>query len=162
MQKHMSQQVKDIIENVLKSGLFSYDEVVMHEPELDQMFWYQIKSPDSKALIGMHGETLSALNHVVKKIAERGRGESEEALDFYIDVNDYQKKRVDNLKTIAHMMAERARFFKSSVDVDPMSAFDRKIIHAYLASHTDIKTESEGNGPTRHIVIRFVDTKKDL
>jgi spoIIIJ-associated protein len=152
----MVNTIKDIIEDILRTGGFSYEEVVLHAPEYEEMVWYQIKSNDSKSLIGHNGETLSALNHMVKKVAEKKKGEEEKLIDFFIDVNDYQKKRVDALKTIAHMMAERARFFKSSVDVDPMTAFERKIIHSYLASQPDVATESVGVGPGRHIVIKYV------
>lgn len=155
----MTQLVKTIIEEVLKTGLFPYEEVVLHAPELEEMVWYQIKSNDSKSLIGYRGETLSAINHLVKKMVEKKNTEPNKNFDFFIDVNDYTKKRVDSLKTVAHMMAERARFFKSSVDVDPMSAFDRKIIHSYLSTQPDISTQSEGEGPTRHIVIRYVANK---
>ncbi|MBP7832034.1 MAG: hypothetical protein KA028_03410, partial [Candidatus Pacebacteria bacterium] len=84
------------------------------------------------------------------------------SLDFFIDVNDFQKKKFDNIKTVAHMMVERARFFKSSVQVDPMSPFERKIMHAFLAKHPDIKTASEGVGPNRHIVISFTENKDQI
>ncbi len=151
----MTNEIKSIIENILSSGSFSFEEVVVRDGENDTMIWYQIKSPDSKSLIGHNGETLSALNHLVKKIVEKKKKEDVAIIDFFIDVNDYQKKKIDSLKTVAHMMAERARFFKSSVDVDPMTAFERKIIHSYLASQPDVITESVGVGPTRHIVIKY-------
>ncbi len=152
----MTQEIKTIIEDILKIGLFPYEEVVLHAPQYEEMMWYQIKSNDSKALIGHKGETLSAINHIVKKMAERKNIGESKIFDFFIDVNDYTKKRVDGLKTIAHMMAERARFFKSSVDVDPMTSFERKIIHSYLSTQPDISTASEGEGPKRHIVIKYV------
>ena len=97
----MSDQIKNIIENMLKSGLFSYEEVVLHAGEPEEMIWFQIKSTDSKSLIGHHGETLSAFNHLVKKIAEKTSTTDRKPLDFFIDINDYQKKKVDSLKTIA-------------------------------------------------------------
>lgn len=152
----MVNTIKDIIEDMLRTGGFSYEEVVLHAPEYEEMVWYQIKSNDSKALIGHNGEILSALNHMVKKLAEKKKKEEVKLIDFFVDVNDYQKKRVDALKTVAHMMAERARFFKSAVDVDPMTAFERKIVHSYLASQPDVVTESVGVGPGRHIVIKYV------
>lgn len=153
----MSETVKKIIEEVLNAGGFSYEEVSLHDPEFEDMSWFKIRSNDSHHLIGKQGESLSALNHLIKKIVDKNKDDKNLSLDFFIDVNDFQKKKVDSIKTIAHMMAERARFFKSSVDVDPMSPFERKIMHSYLAKHPDIKTESEGTGPKRHIVIRFVE-----
>lgn len=174
----MSETIKKIIEDVLKAGNFNYEEIALLPPELEDMHWYQIRSNDPNALIGLKGETLSALNHLVKKIVDKttggansmiGTGSVEKnpdgkstGLDFFIDVNDFQKKKIDNIKTVAHMMAERARFFKSSVQVDPMSPFERKIMHAFLAKHSDIKTASEGIGPNRHIVISFIENKDTI
>ncbi|HRH31076.1 MAG TPA: R3H domain-containing nucleic acid-binding protein [Candidatus Paceibacterota bacterium] len=168
----MSEAIKKIIEDVLRSGNFQYEEISLQAPELEDLSWYQIRTSTPDALIGKGGETLSALNHLVKKIADKtigknsasgvavGDNTSVVSLDFFIDVNDFQKKKVDNIKTVAHMMAERARFFKSSVQVDPMSPFERKIMHAFLAKHPDIKTASEGVGPNRHIVISFTENKE--
>jgi spoIIIJ-associated protein len=158
----MSETIKKIIEDVLRSGNFPYEEITFHSPEIEDIVWYQVRSNDSHALIGKNGETLSALNHLVKKIVDKNKGENDPAADFFIDVNDFQKKKVDNIKTVAHMMAERARFFKSSVQVDPMSPFERKIMHAFLAKHSDIKTQSEGVGPNRHIVITYTENKDTI
>lgn len=160
----MNETIKKIIEDVLNAGNFSYEEITFHSPEIDDIVWYQVRSNDSHHLIGKGGETLSALNHLVKKIADTVTGtqggEKNKANDFFIDVNDFQKKKVDNIKTVAHMMAERARFFKSSVQVDPMTPFERKIMHSYLSKQSDIKTQSEGMGASRHIVITFVGENK--
>ncbi len=158
----MSEQIKKIIEDLLNSGNLNFEEVSLHDPEFDDMSWFKIRSSDSHHLIGNRGETLSALNHIVKKIADKNKDQTGVSFDFFIDVNDFQKKKVDSIKTVAHMMAERARFFKSSVDVDPMSPFERKIMHSYLSKHPDIKTESEGAGPNRHIVIRFVEGEEQI
>ena len=49
------------------------------------------------------------------------------------------KKRVDNVKAVAHMMSERARYFKSNIEVDPMSAFERRVVHEFLSNATDLK-----------------------
>ncbi|MCX6754163.1 MAG: hypothetical protein NTV03_03875 [Candidatus Nomurabacteria bacterium] len=67
----------------------------------------------------------------------------------------WQKKRFDSLKNIAHMMAERAKYFKSNIEVDPMPANERRIIHMFLEGIPDIKTESEGYGPSRRVVIKY-------
>ena len=79
----------------------------------------------------------------------------DEPMNILIDINDFQKKRIDTIKATAHMMAERAKYFKSSVEVDPMSAFDRRIVHEFLANATDLKTESIGEGFSRRVVIKY-------
>jgi spoIIIJ-associated protein len=73
-----------------------------------------------------------------------------------IDINDFQKKRVDNVRAVAHMMGERARYFKSNIEVDPMSAFERRVIHEFFSDATDLKTESIGFGPSRRVVIKYI------
>lgn len=121
------------------------------------MTWCMIETPDSRFMIGRDGETLRSLNHIVRKMIEKDSTE-EEAAQVWIDVNGYQKKRFDNLKTIAHMMAERARYFKSNIEIDPMPAFERRIVHMFLEGAKDVKTESEGSGPNRRVVIKYVAT----
>jgi predicted RNA-binding protein Jag len=75
---------------------------------------------------------------------------------YVVDINNHHKKRVESVKTIAYMMAERARYFKSSIELDPMPAFDRRIVHEYLSNAPDLKTESLGDGANRRVVIRYV------
>jgi spoIIIJ-associated protein len=126
------------------------------------MLWCMIETPDSGFMIGRDGETLRSLNHLVQKIIEKSSPVKENFEDrfpaIFIDINGYQKKRLENLKNIAHMMAERARYFKSNIEIDPMPAYERKIIHSFLEGAKDIKTESEGYGPTRRVVIKYVDS----
>ncbi len=112
---------------------------------------YMIQTPDSSFLIGNNGETLLALNHVVKRIV--GKKEDEE--DFSVDVNGYQKERNDGLRAKARVYAERAKTFQSDVEMDPMSSYERMIVHAVLAKDPEIKTESAGVGRDRRIVVKY-------
>lgn len=148
--------LKNKIEEILKYTSFVIDscEVVDDGGTL----WCSIKTPDSKFLIGRDGEALKSFNHLVKKIIEKELGE-ESSPKMIIDINGYQKKRVENLKATAHMLAERARYFKSSIEADPMPAFERRIIHMYLENEKDITTESKGEGRDRRIVIKYSDNR---
>jgi spoIIIJ-associated protein len=119
------------------------------------MLWCQIETPDSRFVIGRDGETLRSLNHLVRKMIDTD--ETEESARLHIDVNGYQKKRFDNLKTTAHMLAERARYFKSNIQTDPMPAFERRIIHMFLEGAKNIKTESEGQGQNRRVIIKYIE-----
>ncbi len=120
------------------------------------MLWCLIETPDSRFVIGRDGETLRSLNHLVRKMIDKNASE-EESSKLYIDINGYQKKRFDNLKTTAHMMAERARYFKSNIETDPMPAYERRIIHLFLEDAKNIKTESEGQGQNRRVIIKYVE-----
>lgn len=119
---------------------------------------FMVTTPDSAILIGEHGARLLALNHVMKRIAEK---KNTEAKPFFVDVNDYQKKRIEDIRAKAHMLAERARYFKSSVDMDPMSSYERMIVHAEFSNTSDIITESTGVGRDRRVIIRFSESKAE-
>lgn len=139
-----------------KTGLTS-KEITFEVSENGKTLWCKIYTDDGYLFLGRGGEGLSALNHLVHKIVERELPQTEqESYAVIVDINNFQKKKIENLKTIAHMMAERARFFKSSVEVDPMPPFDRRIIHEFLSEMSDIQTESTGMGPHRRVVIKYV------
>jgi spoIIIJ-associated protein len=112
-----------------------------------------ISTPDSKILIGPRGEHLKALNLVVRRIVERKFGT--DSVNFFVDVNGYHRKRIDEIERNAKMLAERVRLFKSSAEMSPMSPYERMVVHALFAEDAEISTESEGSGPTRHIVLRY-------
>ena len=118
---------------------------------------YVIATQDSAILIGEHGARLLALNHIVKRMTERAYKDGD--LSFMVDVNDYQKKHIDDIRAKAHMLAERARYFKSSVEMDPMSSYERMIVHAEFTETNDIMTESTGYGKDRRVIIRFTENK---
>ncbi len=115
---------------------------------------FTVRTKDSGALIGAGGETLHSLNHLVRKMFE-GKGR-EDAFRFVIDVNGYHLKHIKMLENQAKMLAERARTFKYNVEMSPMSAYDRMIVHASLQGQPEVATESEGEGKVRHVVIKYL------
>ncbi len=116
---------------------------------------YMINADDGKQLIGSHGDTIHAIDHIIKKIVEnKMAGESEEA-HFLIDVNDYRTRQIRDLQTKAKMMAERARSFQYDVELSPMSAYERLIVHTTLQDEPNVKTESQGEGRSRRVVIKY-------
>ncbi len=125
--------------------------------------WYGVEVGEPHFFTLREGEGLYALNHLVRRMIE-GKviavpsdiGKS--GPNILIDINDFQKRKVDSVRAVAHMMSERARYFKSNIEVDPMSAFERRIVHEFLSDATDLKTESVGFGPTRRVVIKYVGT----
>jgi predicted RNA-binding protein Jag len=147
-------EIKTIIEQIFNHTGCTFTKCEFSDE--DGMLWCMIETPDSRFMIGREGETLRSLNHLIRKMIEKNVGEEETTQKLFVDINGYQKKRFENLKNIAHMMAERARYFKSNIEIDPMPAYERRIIHMFLEDSKDIKTESEGYGPTRRVVIKYV------
>lgn len=120
---------------------------------------FAIETDDARALIGPRGDTIHAIDMLVKKIAERrspaAEGASAPAPMFLVDVNDYRAKQIKDLEARAIMMAERARSFQYDVELTPMSAYERLIIHTALQNAPNVKTESQGEGRNRRVVIKY-------
>ncbi|OGI92719.1 hypothetical protein A2933_00675 [Candidatus Nomurabacteria bacterium RIFCSPLOWO2_01_FULL_46_18] len=116
--------------------------------------WFSVEVSDPYHFSARGGEGLFALNHLVRRIIETRSPDLVE--EILVDINGFQKKRVENVRAVAHMMAERARYFKSNIEVDPMSAFERRIVHEFLSDAADLRTESEGTGPGRRVVIKYI------
>lgn len=121
---------------------------------------YSIGAEDGKMLIGAHGDTVHAIDHIVKKIVEHrvaqhtgAPGETEPL--FLVDVNDYRSRQIRDLQSKALMLAERARSFQYDVELNPMSAYERLIVHTTLQDAPNVKTESQGEGRNRRVVIRY-------
>ena len=152
---------KNEIQNLIKE-LIEKTKVVVKEINITEdkgnTTWFSVEVSDPYLFTGRGGEALSALNHIVRRIVESKMPISENSLpiSMLVDINGFQKKRMENIHAIAHMMAERARYFKSNIEIDPMSAFERRIVHEFLANETDLKTESTGEGPSRRVVIKYI------
>jgi spoIIIJ-associated protein len=144
--------IKKIIEELLKSMSIRFDIIDIKEDPVTQKKIYVIKSPDSGLLIGEDGETFNALSHLIRRMATKG---IEEKADFSIDVNDYRESMIERLKVKAKILANRARDMKANIEMDPMSSYERLIVHGILTDEPSIKTESAGEGRDRRIVIKY-------
>lgn len=104
-------------------------------------------------LIGPNGESLSALQHLVKLISTKA---DEEKISFCLDVNNYQQNKIEILKDFAIDKADQAVQERRNVFLRPMSSYERRIIHLALQNRRDVICESEGLGLERHIVIKAI------
>jgi len=94
---------------------------------------------------------LQDIQHLLNAICKK-KIDPNLVLDF--DINDYKKKRVKFLKEMAHTLAEEVVLVKKEKILDPLPAFERKIIHTELSKRTDVTTESIGKEPMRRVVIK--------
>ncbi len=122
--------------------------------------WFSVEVSEPHFFMKHDGEALYALNHLVRRIVETRlasrQAKNSTSFPVLIDINDFQKRRIENVRAVAHMMSERARYFKSNIEIDPMSAFERRVVHEFLSDASDLKTESMGYGPSRRVVIKYV------
>jgi len=110
-----------------------------------------VKVDDPQVLIGEKGQTLNEIQRLIKMIAGK---KVEEPIYFNIDINDYKKKKEEYLSNLARDLADEVALSKETKVLLPMSAYERRIIHAALADRKDISTESEGEEPERKVVIK--------
>ena len=107
-------------------------------------------TPNTYAVIGHRGEFLDALQVLAGAVANIGRDEYERVV---VDCENYRSKREETLKRLAQKLADKAVRSGRKVAVEPMTPYERRIIHSALAENPDVKTVSEGKEPNRYIVV---------
>ncbi|HEC33033.1 MAG TPA: hypothetical protein ENI63_02110 [Candidatus Kaiserbacteria bacterium] len=152
-----------IAEEVVRKVLSYLDDqkinISVEEDTLTRTPRIHVVVSDPSVFIGQNGANLSAITHIVKKAVEQAliSENSREGTRFILDVNDYQKKKTEALKEKVAILVDRARAFKNDVELDPMSSYERMIVHSLLADTGDISTESEGEGRSRRVVIKYTE-----
>lgn len=125
-----------VIEKMIKS-----DKILLH-----------LHGKNLGILIGKHGQTLDALQYLTNLTTNQG----ENARYFImLDVENYRHRREETLKQLAHRLANRVKQNGESVTLEPMNGYERKIIHVALQNDSEVRTESEGKDPYRHVVIYY-------
>jgi spoIIIJ-associated protein len=105
---------------------------------------------DLGAVIGHHGQTIDAIQHLAYRIAFRG-GQDRKRL--VIDAAGYRERRATALRAAADQAAEAAIHDRRPVTLEAMSALERKVVHEHLKGRHDVETYSEGEEPARHLVV---------
>jgi spoIIIJ-associated protein len=102
-------------------------------------------------LIGKHGQTIDAVQYLVN--AAVSRAFPEERKQVVVDASGYRARREATLAAIAQRSAERALQQGSRVELEPMTAVERKVVHLALRDHPGVETTSEGTEPNRFVVV---------
>ena len=119
--------------------------------EMDGQPALNVKTDDQALLIGKKGENLRALQVLLNSLI---RKQDPMAEFVTIDIAGYKQERIHKLQQIARDAAKRAEETARPVRLNPMSAFDRRQVHSFLATYSDIITESEGEDPHRRIIVK--------
>ena len=119
-----------------------------------------IKGEDASTLIGHHGDTLDALQYLANLASARKniRGERDKSR-VTLDIEGYRAKREETLRALARRMAAKALKNRRSVMLEPMSAYERRIIHSEIQNIEGVSTNSIGSDNNRKIVIFLTDKK---
>jgi spoIIIJ-associated protein len=111
---------------------------------------FDIKGEDLGILIGRRGQTLACLQYIVRLMVGH---QTKTRAPVVIDVEGYKQRRYQTLQALALNMAEQVKASGEPFTLEPMSAYERRIIHLALADHPDVTTESIGQGESRKVVI---------
>ena len=132
----MSSQPKDTLETLLKHLGFT---ATIEEHKLEDGLLLDVKADDSGRLIGRQGQTLSDLQYIANRLIFQ---QDKNAPKVMVDIGGYRAQAREALITKAKEAAEKVRRWGDVVELEPMSAFDRRVIHQALKDDPDIETQS--------------------
>jgi spoIIIJ-associated protein len=141
-------EVREVVERILAAiGVQARIEIV----ETDETVTATIIGRELGLAIGKHGQTIDAIQYLANAVVWRGRGDERKAV--VVDAAGYRARREATLDALAKRSAERAISSGRSVELDPMTAVERKVVHLALKETDGVVTRSEGTEPNRFVVI---------
>ena len=158
----MTSSIKDTVSEILKRlGLSFSDIKVAEEEEITRV---DIESPDPSRIIGWHGETLNAIQHLSKAMI-RTKEKLDKAPFIVLDVDGYRRAQEEKVCRIAEQKADFVRRTGNRVALAPMNPYFRRIVHTYVSNNPnmqDLTTESAGEGDYRQVVLRLKSAKDEI
>ncbi|MCQ2735687.1 MAG: protein jag [bacterium] len=147
----LKNDAEDVAEEVLNRILSCFDLTGSIEKEQDgDVLRFNIIGGDMGLLIGKRGQTLDALQFLLSLIYNKKRKDKAKII---LDIEGYRQRRERSLKELAAKSADRAKYDRKNVVLEPMAPNERRIIHLALQNNPDVVTFSQGEEPMRHVVI---------
>jgi spoIIIJ-associated protein len=141
-------EVRDVVDHILEAiGVRARIEIA----EDDERVTATVVGRELGLVIGKHGQTIDAIQYLANAVVWRSRGD--ERKPVIVDAAGYRARREEALATIATRSAERAVASGRSVELEPMTAVERKVVHVCLKDYAGVVTRSEGTEPNRFVVI---------
>lgn len=142
-----AQTLRDLLEEISDSlGL----DVDIRVEEAEGALTGIVEGDDVGLLIGRRGQTIDAVQHLAQRIVYQGGSPDARVV---VDVDGYRERRAEALRSIALDAAEEALRSGQAIELDPMPASERRIVHEYLRERGDVQTHSEGEEPERYLVV---------
>ena len=155
----MEQQLSEVLDNIL--GLLLLEGSYEIE-DTDEAVLVSIDTPDAGRLIGARGESLEGLQLLVNQILYRKQGSATEEFKRVIfDVAGWKKQREEDLKKRAEQWGKQVLQESKEMEIEPMSSWQRRVIHMVVSEMKGLQTESVGEGRDRHIVIKLKTEKQN-
>ena len=140
---------KNNIENFLNK--FLTDKEITFKAEVkDFDIYVDIEGDNVNYLIGYRGENINAMQVILSAIANK---QSSSKIKIFLDVAGYKERRIKTLEELADKIARTVVRTKKSITLEPMTAYERKVIHSRLQASDKVKTFSKGEGPYRKVII---------
>jgi spoIIIJ-associated protein len=161
----MKEDAKKILSDLL--DLMCIDDFEVQVNDLDdggiRININNLSDRDTALLIGRQGDNLHALQFVLRTLVRKMKElENREERMVALDVMNYKRRQVDNLTILAKKMAQEAKDFNKEIELRPMNAFERRIIHVALKDDDFVQTESVDEGENRRVVIKILRTQIDI
>lgn len=160
----MEEQLSEVLDNLLGMLLLEGSYEIEEEAE---GFLVSIDTKDAGRLIGARGESLEGLQLVVNQIMSRKMAEQpapSEAEGFkrvILDVAFWRKQKMEELKTLATNLGKQVLETGQQLELEPMSAWQRRVIHMSIGETQGLSSESVGEGRDRHVVIKLQTDQQD-
>jgi spoIIIJ-associated protein len=119
--------------------------------EADEAVTVSCSGHDLGVLIGRHGQTIDAIQYLVNAIVRKTY--QDDAKDVVVDAEGYRERRRASLESLAVRSAQRALADRTRVELEPMTAVERKVVHLRLKEFEGVETASEGTEPHRYVVV---------
>ena len=113
-----------------------------------------LRGEDVGLFIGRRGQTIDAVQHLAQRIVFP---EGPSSVRVVVDADGYRERRVEMLQAEAEQAAEEAQRSRRPIELDPMPASERRIVHEYLRERGGVETHSEGDEPERRLVVSPLD-----
>lgn len=142
---------KQRVEEFLNNWLSKVDNSLEYNIKIEEFtIFIDIKGESAGTLIGYRGETLNAMQSILSSIANRNFNNK---IRLILDIENYIEKRAKKLEELAEKISKTVLRTGKSITLEPMTAYERKIIHSKLQENTRVETHSIGEGDNRRIVI---------
>jgi spoIIIJ-associated protein len=148
-ESELAAEARDLVERIV-DGIGVSASVDLDED--DETITVTCSGPDLGMLIGRHGQTIDAIQYLANAAMYRGHAEGRKQV--VVDAAGYRDRRRTSLEALALRSAERAVADREAVELEPMTAVERKVVHICLKDFGGVETTSEGTEPNRFVVIR--------
>jgi len=165
VEAYTPQDVKDFIFDYLGAYFMELNQGVAIEIFIEKdreknenLYRTVLDAENNAIIIGKNGQTLRAISIVLKAAVN---ATFKHRINVIVDVNHYKEDRYKKVKGLANRIAKEVAKTKVDVELDPMPSDERKVIHQFLQDRKNIETTSIGEGPKRHLVIKYKEEKEE-